>query len=366
MASVLLAALTVAALASEPQRPELLEYLAVAETYRSGQRSEARTLIERWPWHRVDATIRDLERSPDRLRQSTDDPEQIDLGTVEAAILMHTELALLAVGQKLDRQARPHLATAARLVEWLGHVTGEREAHRREGTLPPGRKLSPRLVPRDLFVALARALLANGNAAAAGEFAARARQAAPGDAEVLEVLGATSETRALEARVQGRDGKAEELAGIAELQLRTALDLEPGRLEARLRLGHVLLGQGKATEAEALLREARSQAVEPRQRYLAFLFLGRALERQGRAEAAIAAYRQAVAVWPDSQAARIALAQRLEEGSGLDPARALVAESLEDSARSDRRPDPWWSYAFGDRDDAEASVRRLWETALAR
>jgi tetratricopeptide (TPR) repeat protein len=187
---------------------------------------------------------------------------------------------------------------------------------------------------------------------------------APHDADVLELTGWIAETQALESEVRGRRKDADRYRGYAEGELRAALDADPARFEARLRLGHLLLAAGRAEEAEPLLREALTQATDARQRYLASLFLGRACDRQGRSMEAIEAYRGALAAWPDSQAARLALGQAMEPRSGPGEARDLVAASLADSTRDDREPDPWWSYPFGRRDEAKASLDRLWAEVL--
>lgn len=76
--------------------------------------------------------------------------------------------------------------------------------------------------------------------------------------------------------------------------------------------------------------------------YLSRLFLGRARERQGRADAAIALFRAAVAVRP-AQSARLSLALRLHTIGRDDEARVLAEAATTDHDVED----PWWSYRFG-------------------
>ena len=67
------------------------------------------------------------------------------------------------------------------------------------------------------------------------------------------------------------------------------------------------------------------------------LFLGRVADRRGRRAEAAASYRRALEAWPDSQAARLGLAQVVEASSGPAAARALVDATLAASRRHDRR-----------------------------
>lgn len=118
-------------------------------------------------------------------------------------------------------------------------------------------------------------------------------------------------------------------------------ELEPANIEAALRLGQVRLRQknpdGAAEVLEPLLRVKEDQRVM----YLSRLFLGRARERQDRAEDATALFREAVAVLP-AQSARLSLAQRLHAVGRDDEAR-LLADAV--TSEHDLH-DPWWSYRF--------------------
>ena len=76
---------------------------------------------------------------------------------------------------------------------------------------------------------------------------------------------------------------AKDELGIAERDLRRALELEPGLIEARVRLAHVLTGRGEAFDEAAAL--ARSALGQPRSRFLdyyASMVLGRAEQALGR------------------------------------------------------------------------------------
>ena len=339
---------------------ELVSYLALAESYRSGQHDAARRRVLSWPPSRLRAAVSELGQASHRLRMQAREAGEIELGSVEAAVLMHAEIGLLLLDDQRRQDAELHLSVADYLLSSSASAAQLATSLR----LASERRLEPRCEPRAFHIALAKALLARGFPHDAEDFAMRARRAAPRDAEVRELAGSIAETQALESQVRNRGKDAGLYREFAERELRAALDVDPARFEARLRLGHVLLAAGRADEAEPLLRDALAQATDARQRYLASLFLGRACDRQGRSTEAIDAYRGALDAWPDSQAARLALGQALEPRSGPSEARSLVAASLADSTRDDRQPDPWWSYPFGRRDDAKESLERLWAHVL--
>ena len=145
-----------------------------------------------------------------------------------------------------------------------------------------------------------------------------------------------------------------------------ALALDGGLLEARLHLGKLHLERGRLTQAERRLQEVEASSGDDRQRYLARLFLGRLAERHGRPDEAAGFYRRALEAWPDSQAARLALAHAVERSFGPKAALPLVAASLAASQRLDRSADPWWLYRFGPPGLAKAALDRVWTKALDR
>jgi tetratricopeptide (TPR) repeat protein len=148
--------------------------------------------------------------------------------------------------------------------------------------------------------------------------------------------------------------------------MRDALAVDPGRHEARLRLGRLLLARGALAEAEPALEAVERDATGTRERYLARLFLGRLAERRGRPEDAARHYAEALELWSDSQAARLGLALVLERNEGPAAARPVVGESLSASRRPNRATDPWWLYPFGPPGIGEAALGRVWQRALGR
>ena len=132
--------------------------------------------------------------------------------------------------------------------------------------------------------------------------AEHARHIAPGDREieslVLVALGARMESPTdamLEAQRDFDHPRVPEAdLARAAASYREALALNDELWEARLRLGSVLGRLHQTDEAMAQLERVRTQASDPRFRYLASLSLAQIHEKAGRSEAARAAYDEAI------------------------------------------------------------------------
>ncbi len=368
---------------------DLSIYLRVAAEYRTGGRERALQTIRGWRPAEIRAGIRAVREEADRLRPVILDeglvvqaPIEIDIRTIEAAALMHVEAGLLEL-QSLDlARAGSQFSAAASIVEWshelkaqrLGLLAKLRRIQVGEGQ--PDRAVPPQLTRalsidlkidrREFYVALAAATLALGFPEAAAPFAEKAKAAAPHDGEVLLVNACVKESLALKEKVRTRDAAAHRLRGEAEVLFRETLAADPAQTEARLHLGGVLLDESRPHEAEPLLQQAAEEARDDRQRYLALLFLGRALELQEKAKDSTTFYRRALEAWPESQAARLGLARGLDGSSGPSAAHPFVMASLLDSRNEARKPDPWWSYPFGPRSLAKVMMERLWQATLGR
>jgi tetratricopeptide (TPR) repeat protein len=122
---------------------------------------------------------------------------------------------------------------------------------------------------------------------------------------------------------------------------RKALAADAGHVEARIRLGRLLLLEGQLDRAVGELRTALAAADSPILRYFAQLFLGRAYELLAQTEGARQAYEAAVQLFPEAQSPRLALSQiALQAGR-----RSTAHEILEFLSRSSRSgADPWWNY----------------------
>jgi tetratricopeptide (TPR) repeat protein len=122
----------------------------------------------------------------------------------------------------------------------------------------------------------------------------------------------------------------------------------PALLEAHLRRSRLLLRLGRPEDAERHLVRVAGLGPDPRQAYLASLFLADVFERQNRIADAIAAYAVARQNWPRAQAPGIGLARlRALAGAHADARAALVGLHLERAADTPERSDPWNGYVGG-------------------
>lgn len=332
---------------------DLQLYLMTAAYYASGNHQRALGEIRQWYPSAIERATSALQRKERSLRPVVKSPQDIDFHLVEAAVLLHAEVGLIFLQEQRLRAAKLHLEKAAELQQWSHGAAAV-----------PGLELRESIGGRDFYVALAAAALALGYAEMAGPFAEKARHDALLDPEVHLVLGCAASAVAAEKALLHRNADAARARDAAEKAFRDALALAPDTHEARLRLGKLLLDEGRVIEAEPLLVEVDARTTDGRQRYLARLFLGRAAERHEPAEEAVRAYRSALEAWPDSQAARFGLARALESSAGPAASRELVGATLDSSRRRDGPSDPWFLYPAGPPGLAPALVKRVWGRTL--
>jgi tetratricopeptide (TPR) repeat protein len=147
--------------------------------------------------------------------------------------------------------------------------------------------------------------------------------------------------------------------------LRRALELDPGLVEARLRLGRLLYqleGPAEAqTELVRALRESR-EVGHVFAWYLGGLFLGELHEDAGRVDEAVAAYREAVAAIPAVLSARMALTHVLLANDRTDEGWAAARGSF-DNSKANRLADtdPWHLYSRGQAWQAASRLRAMRE-----
>jgi tetratricopeptide (TPR) repeat protein len=146
----------------------------------------------------------------------------------------------------------------------------------------------------------------------------------------------------------------------AESLLRKALAGDPDLVEASLRLGRVLTRQDRSEEALPHLRKAIASATSSATTYYAHLFMGDAAQALGRPDEARRHYEHAIAVFPESQAAPLALGFVLRSLGDRAAARSAIDPALNPLPRS-ADDDPWWQYYDGD----AGQVGRLLEALRA-
>ena len=239
-------------------------------------------------------------------------------GCLQAAILLHTEARFVSrYGVKRDAELT-HVRAAEILVQAL--------RMRSEGAGQDDF--------RD-FERRWRIAIAHGCREWVGDHAAVAvyrdvLRRFPADPEALIGLGAVFEqTAAAPAFVGGPpvlDGSWKNAARCYE----QALTAEPRRVDARLRLGHVEMKQGRFEAARRELQPLVSadSVASPVVQAFAHLFLGEIDSRQSRPDKAIEEYRAALAAEPRLQTASLALAHALLHAGRIPEAAAVQLEAL--------------------------------------
>jgi tetratricopeptide (TPR) repeat protein len=142
------------------------------------------------------------------------------------------------------------------------------------------------------------------------------------------------------------------------VRLEFASGREDTRVEALVRAGWTHYELGELELALERLSVGRGCG-DPEVEYWAALFSGRVLGALGRFESAAAAYREALAAWPDAQSASVGLALtlfQLERPADAD----AVARSFRAASPAH---DPWWTYGAGDYRWVHVYLARLREQA---
>ena len=101
----------------------------------------------------------------------------------------------------------------------------------------PGDELELTIDRREFYVALAASTLALGFPETALQYSEKARAVAAGDADALLITACAKQSLALQEKVRAREGEARHLREEAEALFRETLTSDPGRVEAKVRLG---------------------------------------------------------------------------------------------------------------------------------
>ena len=368
--------LIVLAVARAPRRRSTTStsYLAVAAAYGSANHAAALQEIRQWP------------SAEDRLRSGRppaaggsascgpDVSGRHPFGTVEAAVLMHAEAGLVALQSLSLAEAEVHLGASTTLFEWSRHAAARRGTRPHAGAPRRTTRALPPLAAADPREDRPPGLLPGP-----GRRGPRHRLPAHGPS----------------VRGEGAPGRAARSRGAARVRLRGR---EPGRGEAppaprvgggpaarqggrclSRRPGHRAgPARGPAPPRQAPPRRGTADrgGASPRGRRPAIRRPSPALPRpslprapgrgSGRPDDAALFHARALEAWPDSQAARLALAHVLERSTGpggRPPSRR--GEPLR-ARRLDRAADPWWLYPFGPPGLASAALDRVWQRALDR
>jgi len=337
---VVAASLCAAALGStgpagaEDYGPDLETYLLLIERYQSGDAETPVRAAASWGPIWIESTVGRLLRW---CKNAPGGGMATHVRAAQGAFLLHTHAVL--AGHDLSLRSSDHVEhadAALKLLRWF-------RARYAEGTWP---REARGLRPRDFYLALASAELLMARPVTARTLAEESLRSEAHDAEMLLLAGCALETEALMRR-QSEGHWSDKVLRDAEHRFSEALDDDPALLEARLRLGWVLVRRGRAEEARGLLETVAETPGDKNRRTLAWLFLGRVYEEAGDTAAAVEAYRRAIEIAPRFQAPHIALALALEHGAGDEAARAILVPFFLERSRSWVRADPWNDYPFG-------------------
>jgi len=152
----------------------------------------------------------------------------------------------------------------------------------------------------------------------------------------------------------------------AEGFFRRSVELDPQHVEARLRFGHVLLGQERYADAATELRKVVDQSGEPLIQFYASMFLGAAEEGLGRTADAVQSYERAATLYPTSQSPRVALSALARRTGNRQGAWTAMQQVFALPPTEPDRDDPWWSYIRQQGRDAEEQIEELRQLFDAR
>jgi tetratricopeptide (TPR) repeat protein len=310
----------------------------------------------------VDRELLELSRAVSRLRTGGDDNYVVKRGALlhaDVAMLMpvvreplSTRTSLGPDRMRLQMNDGQDLGVVQAAVHWelarmlLDHVHTQSRAARADPEHDP----MVRLWYRATFAFMERAVDHDPS------HVGRALQLFPDDGDLLFLAGSMHETFAA-AGVQSAMHSAVLPAGSsfgvgsegvelrrAEGLFRRALEVNPGLLEARTRLGRVLGLRGHHLDAAAELRLAVAGTEDPLLLYYGELFLGAEEEALGHQDAARAAYAHAATLYPTSQSPLLALSQLARRRGNRPAAVQAIQQMFALSTDSVTRDDPWWRY----------------------
>jgi tetratricopeptide (TPR) repeat protein len=318
------------------------DYLAAVRAYRSGDAEAAVARFATLDRQQISAGVAafaDRVLTEDATQNRDVTPPTADL--IAAAAALHTEVALRPRVPATVEMVEVHLGIAASIVD-----DGVPLISIRNG--PPAAKaivvhhVTPEL-RRLWYVAAVTAMQRLGRVARAEAMLERARDLLPADAELLRLSGITDEVRASQRVLPIQPDDRQAALTRAEGHLRASLALAPDQSETKLRLGRVLQQRDSLPEARELLTSA-ARGDDPRQAYLASLFLGRLEDGAGEPASAADWYYKAAARMPSAQVARLAASElRYRAGD-----RRIAADDLRSAIGVRDADDPWWLYFYGE------------------
>ena len=358
--AALLVALPMPARGQQPD-PQALALAEALATYRGGELRGALQRLGTIPQEKLNDTVF-------RFCTREEIPAKLRLVRLRIATALLTEMALERTRHQGMAWYDPYFAAARAVVRRLSQMVDEG----RDGAGEAERRFA-----RDWYLLVVSFRHARSEVGWSRAYLAEARELFPKDPQVLLVSGSdheiVSHVSAGYMRRFSADGKSFSESRInpekeleeAEKYFKQAAALAPDLVEARLRLGRVLMRRGDLDGATRELRGAleqtvRDQARYDQVRYLAWMFLGLVEVDRGNLESAEKSYVEALRLFPRAQAIKVVMSE-LAYLKGRDADAATQVVSL---LGSFVREDPWWTYLLGDAWHFEARLVGLREEAL--
>lgn len=304
-------------------------YQALVEAYRSGEARSTVNAVLQLEWRAVTRAAEQAMRlARDKLRTDS----KLDPAFFRAASLLHADAAFHCWRTGRDEEARSQFELASRLVDASEPAGSPPGAFRPRWYIATALVASTLVAPDDAF-----------------DYFGDAVKALPEDVPLLVAAGWFSERlahRPAERFSEPRNQHTLQRRYLqsAERYLTRALEADPNANEAALRLARVEIAKGQDARARGRLVPLLARAgLEPSVRYLGRLLLGGIHEREGNAAEAQRLYREAIALDPLGQSARVALSHLLYASGDSPEAADAIAPLLTRRAERERN-DPWSEY----------------------
>jgi tetratricopeptide (TPR) repeat protein len=304
------------------QTPSESRYIQILERYQKGDDDVVPILASL-----DDKAIEAGEHAVVKAFEEAPIPSSRGARLLRTAIVAHTDAAIRGRSASTPIPWSPHLSTAQRYVERLAAKTRD----------------DP--VALQWWLTAIGAMHAQRNYAQAMTTARRARQVCGERPEFVFAIGVTNELAWVWEHEENFHSPFSGSLDDAEKNYAQVLALDPALIEARIRLGRVRTLRGD-TQSAARTLAAVPDSAGPALVYLARLFEGDALERQGSLAEARKRYDAAVRLRPQGQSALLALAYSEYQDGARPEAVGHVRETAANRVAADDS-DPWFWYSLG-------------------
>ena len=318
--------------------PDLAPYRTLIELYREGSTEEAVEGVLAFDAEVVHR-IADTLRNSDMTETGTDQNPALGERLSRAAAMLHVDAADELWSNGLGQAAMSQIEVGMRWADLAARNPEPEGAFRRRW-----------------YLGVALLVFERGGWHAALSFVDRACDSLPDDVPLLTTAAWLNEQVALAPVDLGNSGerglreaqgdKRDSLLAAAR-RARAAVTVTPDATEAALRLAraHMLLEETDVARGLLLGLVDRTDVPTPHA-YLARLMLGRLYAQAAEPERAERLFREASALIPQGQAARMALS-RLLESAGDRSGAAVALEPILTVAQDDGFIEPWVDYLLG-------------------